>query len=241
MKKKDLGSAFYKNFVLSAVVICLLPLVAHGQGQTFKDSFPEGRPELKWVPFPFFNQDNLAGVPDKTAPDKDNGIGVLKNSNAGGFAGLSYAVTKQVADFHLESMLWCPVIENDKGPLAGIAFLIDPVGGNFYRLVCDFKVKNPVLNLAYVGLATRNFPVYLKFWDEKEVPGGIPRVSGWHRIAVRVKNGKAVCFWDEKELPGGPMPVDKIPSGFAGVYTNFVGGFGEAATKVDGFTLKETN
>ena len=219
--------------------IVLSPVIAFSQGLSYKDNFPNGRSELRWAFFPYFNLDNLEGARDTKAPDGDNGIGVLKNTNVGGFASLSYAVTRQMDNFYLEAMVYCPVTEGSKGPLSGIAFLIDPVRGNFYRLVCDFKTNDPTLNLAYVGLDTRNYPVYLKFWGAKEIPGGVPKEPNWHKMAVRVKNGNVITYWDEKELKGGPFLVDKIPRGFVGVYANFVGGLGEATTKVDGFMLKE--
>jgi hypothetical protein len=41
------------------------------------------------------------------------------------------------------------------------------------------------------------------------------------------------------ELKGGPFLVDNISREFVGVYANYVGGLGEATTKVDGFILKE--
>ena len=34
-------------------------------------------------------------------------------------------------------------------------------------------------------------------------------------------------------------PVDKISRGFVGVYANFVGGLGEATTKIDSFLTRE--
>ncbi|HCC68476.1 MAG TPA: hypothetical protein DEP99_01100 [Nitrospiraceae bacterium] len=225
--------------LLLAIIVILFPLEAPSQEPIIKDNFPQGRPELRWAFFPYFNLDNLEGVKDSKAPDGDNGIGILKNTNVGGFASLSYAVTRQTSNFYLESMVYCPVSEGSKGPLSGIAFLIDPIRGNFYRLVCDFKTNDPTLNLAYVGLDTRNYPVYLKFWDSKEIPGGIPKESGWHKMAIRVKNEKATAYWDGKELKGGPFIVDKIQRGFVGVYVNFVGGLGEATTKVDGFVLRK--
>lgn len=225
------------EFIL-LILILLLSLSAEAQN-IYKDSFTNGNPELRWSFFPYFNLDNIDGARDTKAPDGDNGIGILKNTNAGGFASLSYAVTRQMENFYLEAMIYCPVTIGSKGPLAGVAFLIDPIKGSFYRVVCDFKTNDPTINLAYVGLDTRNFPIYLKFWGPKDIPGGIPKESGWHRIAVKVKNEKASVFWNSKELMGGPFDVDKIKKGFAGVYANYVGGLGEATTKVDNFILKE--
>ncbi len=227
------------EILLAIVIIVLLPFEAHSKGLTIRDSFPHGRPELRWSFFPYFNLDNLEGARDSNALDEDNGIGVLTNANAGGFASLSYAVTRQVENFYLEAMFYCLVTEGSKGPLTGIAFLIDPIRGSFYRVVCDFKTNDPTLNLAYVGLDTRNYPVYLNFWVSQEIPGGIPKESGWHKMAVQVKKGRVTVYWDGKELKGGPFLVDKIKRGFVGVYANFVSGLGEATTKVDGFFMKE--
>lgn len=221
------------------ILIVFLPLSASSQQTIIKDNFSNGNAELRWVPFPFFNQDTLEGARDSKAPDGDNGIGVLKNTNVGGFASLSYAVTRQMSNFYSETLIYCHVTEGSKGPLSGIAFLIDPIKGSFYRLVCDFKTNDPTINIAYVGIDTRNFPVYLKFWDSKEIPGGIPEKSSWHKMAVRVKNGKVTAYWDGRELKGGPIIADKISRGFVGVYANFVGGLGEATTRVDNFVIRE--
>lgn len=226
-----------KNFKIIFLIFIIFPLATQAQ-EIYRDNFPNGRPELRWSFFPYFNLDNLDGAKDTKAPDGDNGIGVLKNATVGGFASLSYAVTKQMGNFYLEAMVYCPVTEGSKGPLAGMAFLIDPIRGSFYRVVCDFKTNDPTINLAYVGLDTRNFPIYLKFWGIKEIPGGMPKESGWHKMAVRVKREKAWIFWNGRELNGAPFDVDKIKRGFVGVYANYVGGLGEATTKIDNFLLR---
>jgi hypothetical protein len=224
--------------ILLVIVLIAIPVTASSGNLLFMDAFANGKAQLRWAPYPYFNLDNLQGLKTSAAPDGDNGIGVLKNANAGGFASLSYAVTRQVAVFHLESMVYCPVTEGTKGPLTGIAFLIDPIGGRFYRFISDFNTNDPTLNLAYIGQDTRNFPVYLKFWDAREIPNGVPEESGWHKMAVSVKDGMLIAYWDGRELNGGPFAVDKVSTGSVGVYTNYVGGLGEAATKVDSFILK---
>jgi hypothetical protein len=225
--------------IILLIGVIAIPVTASSGNLLIRDAFTNGEPQQRWAPYPYFNHDNLQGVKTSAAPDRDNGIGILTNANAGGFASLSYAVTRQVADFHLEALVYCPVTKGTKGPLTGIAFLVDPIGGRFYRLVSDFNTKDPTLTLAYVGLDTRNFPVYLKIWDARQLFNGTPEESGWHKMAVRVEEGMAAVYWDGRELDGGPFAVDTISTGFAGVYTNYVGGFGEASTKVDGFYLKQ--
>ncbi|MCX7913205.1 MAG: hypothetical protein N2511_01325 [Thermodesulfovibrionales bacterium] len=224
---------------LSILILFLFSLTIAFSEELYKDNFSGGKPQLRWAFFPHFNLDNLEGIPNSNAPDGDGGIGILRNSNVGGFASLSYAVTKELENFYLEAMIYCEVHKDSKGPLSGIAFLIDPIKGSFYRVVCDFKGNDPNINLAYVGIDSKNYPVYLKFWGQKDIPSNIPKESGWQSFGVRVRKGRATIFFNGKELSGGPFVVDRIKKGFAGVYTNFVGGFGEASTKIDKFILKE--
>ncbi len=204
-------------------------------GDIYKDNFTDGEPGLNWRPYLYFNHDNLGGSTDPSAP-QGVGIGVLDNSNAGGFASLSYAVTPQVSDFYYEAQVYCNVTEGDKGPLQGIAFLIDPIDGRFYRLVCDFKTNDSHLNLAYVGQDTNNFPAYIGIWGPDQIPGGVE--AGWHSMAVEVIDGRASIYWDDVKVEDGVF-VGRISKGYVGVYTNYVGGFGDAVTKIDTITLKE--
>ncbi|MFO7967428.1 MAG: hypothetical protein R6U44_07495 [Archaeoglobaceae archaeon] len=224
-------------FVVGITVIYILdsPDSSIEYGDTYKDNFSNGEAELNWRAYLYFNHDNLAGSFDPSAP-QGGGIGVLDNSNAGGFASLSYAVTPQVSDFYFGAQVYCNATEGDNGPLQGIAFLVDPIDGRFYRLVCDFKTNDSSLNLAYVGQDTNNFPAYVRIWSPEEIPGGAK--AGWHSMAVEVIDGEASVYWDGVEIEDRVF-VDRISNGYAGAYTNYVGGFGDAVTKIDTFTLKE--
>lgn len=209
----------------------------HSGEASIRDSFRNGTPELDWLPYPNFNQDNLRGTIDETSPEGEPGVGVLDNKNAGGFAALSYASTNSLSDFYLEAWIYAQVMRGEKGPLNGIAFLIDTVSGNFYRLATQFMGAEPTLSLAYVGRETNHFPEYLKRWKGEEIPGGAPQSSGWQKIAIAVYDSKAELYWNGTNLPGGPFPIDRVQSGHIGVYANFVGGLGHAETKVDGLRV----
>ncbi|HET9883937.1 MAG TPA: hypothetical protein VFS81_19450 [Candidatus Binatia bacterium] len=209
----------------------------HSGEASIRDSFRNGTPELDWLPYPNFNQDNLRGTIDETSPEGEPGVGVLDNKNAGGFAALSYASTNSLSDFYLEAWIHAQVTRGEKGPLNGIAFLIDTVSGNFYRLATQFMGAEPTLSLAYVGRETNHFPEYLKRWKGEEIPGGAPQSSGWQKIAIAVYDSKAELYWNGTNLPGGPFPIDRVQSGHIGVYANFVGGLGHAETKVDGLRV----
>lgn len=202
------------------------------------DSFTNGKPELEWLPYPHFNQDKLRGTIDNTSPEGEPGIGVLDNQNAGGFAALSYPATAALANLYLEVWIYAQVTHGEKGPLNGIAFRIDTVAGNFYRLATQFMGAEPALSLAYVGKETNHFPEYLARWKGEEIPGGAPQRSGWQKIAIAVRDSKAEVYWNETKLAGGPFPIDRVPSGVIGVYANFVGGLGHAETKIDGLRVR---
>lgn len=224
-----------------------LPLVAalnfqpasHGLAQErpsepiISESFTGGRPQVEWLPYPYFNRDNLEGAIDPSSPEGDAGIGVLDNKKVGGFAALSYANTESISDFYLEAWLYVQVVDEEKGPLNGIAFRVDPAGNRFYRLATHFTRK-PSLSLAYVGKDSNNFPVYLIQWEAGDLPGG---PSGWHRVAIEVNNDAAEIYWDSTRLSGGPFRLDRIASGYIGVYANYTGGLGLAKTKLDGLRV----
>ena len=202
-----------------------------------QDSFTGGKPELAWHPYPYFNHDNLKGEIDPSSPEGEPGVGVLDNGNAGGFAALSYADTRPLEDFYLETWLHVQVTEEEKGSLNGIAFRVDPVRDKYYRFATHFAAE-PSLSLAYVGKDTRHFPVIVAEWKAAALPGGPPKRSGWHRVLIEVKNDAAEISWDSIRLPGGPFRLDRIGSGYVGVYATYTGGRGIAATKIDGLRVR---
>ncbi|MGH7929896.1 MAG: hypothetical protein ACREQV_19105 [Candidatus Binatia bacterium] len=204
-----------------------------------QDSFTGGTPEIAWRPYPYFNHDNLKGEIDPSSPEGEPGVGVLDNGNAGGFAALSYADTRPLEDFHLEMWLHVQLTEEEKGSLNGIAFRVDPVRDKYYRFAAHFTAE-PSLSLAYVGKDTRHFPVVVAEWKAAALPGGAPKRSGWHRVMIDVENDAAEIFWDSMRLPGGPFRLDRIGSGYIGVYATYTGGRGIAETKIDGLRVRGT-
>lgn len=160
--------------------ILILSIVFFGveslaQELIYFEDFSSRRTKFRWVPFPYYFLDNLE-IGEEESPGKDNLVGILSNKKVGGFAAPSYVLRDPLIDFYVETHILCQVSNSPKGPLNGIPFLVDPEEGNFYRIVCDFNSENPSLNLAYVGTETRHFPAYLRFWGNKDTPGGVPKV-----------------------------------------------------------------
>jgi hypothetical protein len=228
--------------LFAAIILLMLPscfsnVAVERRNKIFiRDSFTRGRPELGWAPYPYFNHDNLRGELDPSSPTGEPGIGVLDNKNVGGFAALSYAKTEPFADFHLETWIFVQVVQEEKGPLNGIAFRVDPGEDKFYRLAAHLTA-DPSLTLGYVGKDSQHFPVYLAQWKAATLPGGAPKQSGWHRLVIDVKNDQAEIFWDGSKLSGGPFQLDRSGSGYVGVYATTTGGLGIAETKIAGFQV----
>jgi hypothetical protein len=213
------------------------PAVEQKNPAIIRDSFTRGTPELAWRAYPYFNDDNLKGEIDPSSPEGETGVGVLDNRNAGGFAALSYADTRPLKDFYLETWLHVQVTEEEKGSLNGIAFRVDPGGDKYYRFAAQFAAESS-LSLGYVGKDTKHFPVIIAEWKGAAIPGGAPKDSGWHRVAIEVRNDAAEISWDSIRLPGGPFRLDRIGSGYIGVYATYTGGRGIAETKIDGLRVQ---
>jgi hypothetical protein len=213
------------------------PAVERTNSTIIRDSFTGGTPESVWRPYPYFNKDNLKGAIDPTSPEGEPGVGVLDNRNAGGFAALSYADTRPLEDFHLETWLHVRATEEEKGSLNGIAFRVDPARDKYYRFAAQFAAESS-LSLAYVGKDTSHYPVLLAEWKGAALPGGAPKRSGWHRVAIEVKNDGAEMFWNSIRLPGGPFRLDRIDSGYIGVYATYTGGLGITETRIDGLRVR---
>ena len=227
-------SIFCLMLVLPACVAP--PSMEQRSSSVIRDSFTGGTPELVWRPYPFFNKDNLKGAMDPSSPEGEPGVGVLDNGVAGGFAALSYANTPALENFRLEAWLKVQVTDQEKGALNGIAFRVDPVSDKYYRFAVHFAA-DPILSLAYVGKDSKHFPVMVQEWKAASLPGGAPKRSAWHRVVIEVKNSRVEVFWDGYRLPGGPFPLDRIDSGFVGLYATYTGGVGLAETRIDGLRV----
>ena len=204
MCHKALSTGRWRS-ALRAVVMLLLSFIAatptHAWQEMMKsreplirDSFITGTPELQWLPYPHFNQDTLRGTIDNTSPEGEPGVGLLDNKNAGGFAALSYPKTAPLSDFYLEAWIYVQVTHGEKGPLNGIAFRIDTVAGNFYRLATQFMGSEPVLSLAYVGKETNHFPEYLARWKGDESRAADRRAVAGKKSPLQFRATKLRCL-----------------------------------------------
>ena len=224
-----------KNWMfLGILLITSAGLLA--QETVIEESFADEKSDLEWSFYPSFNPERVETVAGKEGPDGKKGIGLL--TNQGRFASLSYIAREKVADFYFEAMMYCPVTKGERGPISGLAFLVNPEEQGFYRIAADFGGSAPKLSVAYVGRKSQNYPAYLNKWTAENLPGGIPTESGWHKIAVRVHKGQVTVYWDDQQLPGEKMMADKLQEGYVGVYVNYIGIEKSAETMIDDLVLR---
>ncbi len=175
----------------------------HSDDASIRDSFTKGRPELDWLPYPNFNQDNLQGAIDETSPKGEPGVGVLDNRHVGGFAALSYAATNSLFAFYLEAWIYAQVTRGAKGPLNGIAFRIDTVSGNFYRLATQFMGAEPALSLAYWERKRTTFRNILGAGAEKKFLAAPRRAADGKRSLLPFRKPKLRPIGMERTFPAG--------------------------------------
>jgi hypothetical protein len=223
--------------ILAAWATCFAqPAGSEQQAPLFSEHFHKGVLNLNWVPFPGFSEDSLTPILDPSSPQADLWAGRQTNQQLGGFASLSYAGMASLADYVLEAWVYAVVVPEGRAPLNGIAVRVDPQNQRFYRFATHLDAERR-LTFAYVGSDTNNYPVYIASWKEEDIPGGLPRGSGWHRMAVTCAGRRFWVSWDGAELPGCPLEDDRIDKGFFGVYANYVGGKGIVETRVDAITV----
>jgi len=203
----------------------------------FEEHFAGGRTHLAWHVFPGFSPDPITPLARPDAPDGDGWVGRVTNQSLGGFASLAYAGDAGLADYTLEAWIFVDVTAEERSPLQGLAVRVDPAGQRFYRLAAQFGAT-PRLTLAYVGRDVHNFPIYLEEWGAGDLPGGIPAQSGWQHVLLRVANEVLQVRWNGRDLPRGLIRDARIPAGYFGVYTNFVGGEQVTQTLVDAVVVR---
>jgi len=205
---------------------------------TYKESFSNGEPQLDWSAFPGFSPDEMQAVSRGDTPENDGSAGRVTNESLGGFASLSYAGHPELSDYSIEAWVYVIVTPSEQGSLHGLAIRVDPEEQRFYRFATQFGSERK-LTIAYVGSDTNNFPVFIKEWDENDIPGGAPKSSGWHKMKIRAIGNNFWAYWDDRELPDCPVSDDRIRAGYFGVYTNFTGGTNVTQTLVDQIIVRQ--
>ena len=206
------------RIVLHTVFVLLLcPLVLQAQNYLYQEQFSGGEADNEW--YAGFNGNTMIPVNYPGNPSGDRWVGKLDNHFSGGNVGQSWSGSPEMGNFYYEAQVYIPV---DGAVYYGLEFRVDTTGlTSGYQFVARFRAGGMLTPRLRFRLRPDNNPAIpqtIRDWEATEIPGGIPQVSGWHKLAVLAR-GHEFWFWfNDKPLPGCPVLDYSRVSGAIGAY-----------------------
>jgi hypothetical protein len=208
-----------KNLLLVSFVTILLSGMLLAQDTLYTERFTGGSLENVW--YPGFNGNNMEVEFQSGNPSGDSWVGKLGSDLSGGNVGQSFSGDPALANFYMEAQVYIPV---DEGTYYGIEFRVDSVGNTSgYNFVARFNQQSSDPGLRFRVRPSTGFPDSIRYWEDSEIPGGIPTTGGWHKLAVKAVGNQFWLYYDDQELPGCPVTDNTFNSGWIGAYV--FGGF----------------
>ncbi len=202
---------------LSLAAIFFFACACSAQTLLFQEDFAGGTAKHRWNGG--FNGSPLTPQSRSGNPSGDGWVGRLGNGMSGGGVGESYSPDGQFDDFYYEAKLYIPV---DEATYYGIEFRVDSTGLTAgYQFIARFNpngTMTPRLRFRVRTVASPAVPVALLDWENADVPGGIPTVSGWHTLGVKAVGNRFWFYFDGALLPNCPLIDDTFSSGCIGAY-----------------------
>ncbi|MFA6232767.1 MAG: T9SS type A sorting domain-containing protein [Bacteroidota bacterium] len=197
-------------------ILFLFPITLCSQDLLFEERFTGGLMQNEW--FAGFNGNSMDVESWLNNPSGDGWVGKLGNHISGGNVGETHAAP-QFSDFYYEAQVYIPV---DEGVYYGLEFRVDSTDlSSGYQFVARFMpggMVTPRLRFRLRPVENPGIPSVLRDWDASEIPGGIPTVSGWHKLAVKAQGHRFWFYYDDQELPGSPILDFTFLSGTIGGY-----------------------
>jgi hypothetical protein len=198
-----------------ALLFCL-PVSLFSQNILFQEDFSGGVIQNEWRAG--FRGNSMEVESMANNPSDDGWVGKLGNHFSGGNVGATHSAT-QFNDFYYEAQVFIPVNE---GVYYGIEFRVDSSDlSSGYQFVARFLpggMVTPRLRFRVRPTDNPGMPTVIRDWDGSEIPGGIPTVSGWHKLAVKAAGHRFWFYYDDQELPGSPIMDFTFLSGAIGAY-----------------------
>ena len=222
-----------KYFTIGYLLIVFTFLTANAQNTLYTETFADGTLHNVW--YPGFKA-SLGSI-SKTVEPK-NVMGDPSGDDWVGSISTFYSLTDTVGvaesfsgdvnwtNYYVEAWLYIPV---DTGPVSGLEFFtlefrVDSTGNtSAYQFAATF---NPQAMYAPPGLRFRkrlgSSTSTIHTWAADTIPGGLPSVNGWHKMAVNMVGNQFWFFFDDQEMPGNPysdtLATPLLNQGAIGVY-----------------------
>ncbi len=193
------------------IVITLVLCVSISTGQIlFEEYFTDGNLTLDWFDgWGLGNDMTVKAVTEN--PSGDGWVGYLSNA---GMVGTALAGASLLKDYSVEADIYTAVRTTSGGPYQGLVARWDTTTRYYYALICDFD-NTQRIRLSFNESATPNV---IHTWVGDEIPGGVPTVSGWHKLKLTLIGDQIWAYFDDIELPDCPFTYVGSERGFFGVY-----------------------
>jgi hypothetical protein len=190
------------------VIMVLLAGMLFGQ-VLYEEYFTSGSAQLQWDPWVEFSHMDV--VNDPTTPGGDSWAGSVYNDSAP--IGAMYAGDYALDDYMVEAWIFTEVAAA-MGPYNGVCIRIDTATNSMYQIVSDFD-SDARLMLRHIIGAT---PTVIRAWTSAEIPGGLPAMSSWHKLGLRIKADSIWAYYDDSLLVDCPFMDSQVANGYFGIY-----------------------
>jgi hypothetical protein len=188
---------------------------ADAQQVLFEEKFAGGFAEHVWRAG--FNGNVLEPFQNSSTPGGDGWVGILLNKASGGNVAQSSAENENFTDFIYEALVYIPV---DEATYYGLEFRVDPNGlSSGYQFLAAFNPSGTVrMRFRARPGDSPTMPIAIMDWPASQVPGGVPKTGGWHKLAVKAVGPDFWFYFDDKAMPGCPISDVMFTSGTVGAY-----------------------
>ncbi len=208
-----------KIFFALSVLIFAGSLLA--QSTILQERFLNGNAELAWTTADGISQMRTATLSGN--PSGDQTVGYVKGQAQPINLGMIQVISSPPQDYRVEAQI---LIRRNGSASSGTN---NGIMGRFaqtaqstkgYVLAADFDSNNRLRLQKFTGPMTALATI--RNWTEAEIPGGIPGVSGWHKLTLEFSGSQINAYFDDQLLPGSPLTDTESGSGTIGSYC-FVG------------------
>ncbi len=215
-----------KTSLAILLLALVIPFTLSAQPILYEEHFSDSVMALTWQS----GYEDSLGVPgnsmqvdfDPGNPSGDGYIGKVGNNLSGGNVGLTYAGDISLNDYTLTAYVYTVVTPGSSGPYNSLVFRYNTELGTvnnhyYYQFDADFDSNQRLRFRKRVG----DLPVVIRDWTAAQIPGGVPTVSGWHQMSVRLQGNQFWFYWDGIELPDCPITDaagTQISNGYFGIY-----------------------
>ena len=208
-----------KGFILLFILVIGIATL-NAQDTLYCEFFTDGSMNLDWFT-PWEGGDEMQVDYQPGNPSGDDWVGFVENGLSGGGVGSALAGESTLTDYEIRANLYCTV---NSGTYHAVLARWDTTGGynSYYYLRTDFDADQRIQLRKFPGSGGMGETIYE--WVGGAIPGGVPTVSGWHEIALRLEGNQLWAYYDGNLLSGSPFTDSYLNSGFFGIYCfNFMG------------------